>query len=71
MIQEFETWSCHICGQERPDALIGVLSTDVSSEHNLAAGTMRQNVRYCLDKPTCREAATTYRFLRRRHERKL
>jgi hypothetical protein len=63
-----ETWTCHICKRERPDALIGVISTDVSHEHNLVAGTMKQNVRYCIDNPTCVEAATTYRFLRRRHE---
>jgi hypothetical protein len=66
MIQEFETWTCHICGQERPDELIGVISTDVSHEYNLAAGTMTQNVRYCTDNKACAEAAKTYRFLKMR-----
>jgi hypothetical protein len=63
MIPEL-TWTCHICKRERPDALIGVCSTDLSEERGLEAGTLKQNVRYCVDSKACREAAITYRFLR-------
>lgn len=65
MSPELETWPCHICGRERPDAMIAVCSTDLSEERGLPAGTMRQNVRYCVDNKTCVEAAKTYRFLKR------
>ena len=48
------TWSCHVCGTERPDNLIGVYSTEqeIGSEVKL-----RTNVRYCLDRPACRQGA--------------
>lgn len=50
----FDTWKCHICGEERPDACISVFTTDTSAGYNLPAGTMKQNVRYCSQ---CKEAA--------------
>jgi hypothetical protein len=53
------TWKCHICHEERPDALVGVRKTIV----NVDAGiTLTQNVRYCLDKPSCVETSKTFSF---------
>lgn len=55
------TWTCHICNKERPDAFISVISKDISAEHNLPPGTMRQNVRYCSDNPICSSKALIYK----------
>jgi hypothetical protein len=57
------TWKCHLCGEERPDAKISVLTTDVSAEHGLPVGTWQQNVRYCNDRPGCIEGAKTKRLI--------
>ena len=59
------TWTCHICGVRRLDALIAVASYDTSAEFDLPIGTMRQNVRYCSDKPECVEGVKTYRFFKK------
>ncbi len=56
------TWTCHICGEERPDNMIAVHKTDLSSEHGLPPETMQQNVRYCKDKPDCFTEALNFRF---------
>jgi len=55
-------WTCHVCGEERPDAMISVYTTDRSQEYNLAAGTYKQNVRYCNDKEFCIEEAKTLKL---------
>lgn len=49
------TWTCHVCGSERPDALIEVYS----EEHPILRGrtTLKVNVRYCADRPSCRAGA--------------
>lgn len=44
------TWTCHICGDERPDKLISVLS------YPIFEGAKR-NVRYCNDRVACLEGA--------------
>ena len=49
------TWTCHVCKDERPDAAISVVSTDLSKQYGLPPGTMKQNVRYCNDRPECAE----------------
>jgi hypothetical protein len=55
------TWKCHVCGDERPDALIGVFSKEVE----LAGGVMAtQNVRYCLDRESCVEGAKQVDWLK-------
>lgn len=56
------TWKCHICKQERPDIAISVLQKDTSADYNFPPGTIRQNVRYCNDKPECEKGAQTFRF---------
>lgn len=53
------TWTCHVCGEERPDRYISVFSR----ERILEAGVrVRMNVRYCNDRPECREQAPTVDF---------
>ena len=51
------SWVCHVCNDVRSDSKISVLSRDVSADYGLPAGTMKQNVRYCNDRPACVEAA--------------
>ncbi len=51
------TWTCHVCGELRPDSTISVVTTDVSTQYELPSGTMKQNVRYCNDRQTCINAA--------------
>jgi len=49
-----ETWTCHVCGRERPDSRISVASGMIQ----MAGGVMMQrNVRYCNDRPECQERA--------------
>jgi len=52
------TWTCHICGKERPDNKISVRTTP------LECGFVRitQNVRYCNDNTECIEESKTFRF---------
>ena len=47
------TWTCHVCGDERPDELIGVARFD----WRRGDVRMRTSVRHCLDRPGC-EAGT-------------
>ena len=56
------TWTCHICGEERPDNKISVISTDLSAEWGFPAGTVAQNVRYWNDRELCRAGAKIKRF---------
>ena len=48
------TWTCRICGEERPDAKISV-----HSKPWVINGTVigEKNIRYCNDNPKCAEAA--------------
>ena len=62
----FETWTCHICGEERPDACISVSTRDTSADYNLPVGTMKQNVSYCNDKKECTEKAKTHSFFKKK-----
>jgi hypothetical protein len=55
----FDTWTCHVCGKERPDALISVLSTT----RYIGTIPMQQNVRYCNDNPSCIEGARDVDFM--------
>lgn len=53
------TWTCHVCGDERPDDKISVHSRPVMR------GTIefQENVRYCNDRPACAESAKTFSHL--------
>lgn len=53
------TWRCHVCGDERPDHLIGV-----RTHHRVFNGVeLAENVRHCTDRPDCVAGAETKRFL--------
>jgi hypothetical protein len=57
------TWTCHICGEERPDRRISVFQTDLSKQYGLPPGVMWHNVRYCNDRAGCIHAAPNHRLL--------
>lgn len=60
------TWTCHVCGAERPDRLISV----ERHERELAPGIpVTENVRYCNDRQGCREGARDVTFLPAQHGR--
>jgi hypothetical protein len=50
-----KTWTCHACGQERPDHLIQVYSNSAPMMDGRTELTV--NVRYCADSPSCQHAA--------------
>lgn len=52
-------WTCHVCGDYRPDDLIGVVST-TRVRNNVE---IIENVRYCRDRPACLEGAETKTWL--------
>ena len=43
-MKPFDTWKCHICGEERPDDEISVLSKPLVINGQLCG---QQNIRYC------------------------
>jgi hypothetical protein len=55
-----DTWTCHVCGEERPDDKISVYQ----QIHQTPTGIkVTQNVRYCNDNESCVEGAKTHSFL--------
>jgi hypothetical protein len=56
-------WSCDVCQDWRPDAKISVFTTEVSALYGLQPGVMRENVRYCNDRPECIAQARTKRLI--------
>ena len=58
-------WTCHVCGDLRPDARIGV-RTEV--EHLPGDVVVRHNVRYCNDREAC--VLRSYEAARERRLRK-
>lgn len=52
-------WRCHICGENRPDAMISV-----QKNHRTMPGGFEyeENVRYCNDKAECAAAAPAFTF---------
>jgi len=59
MVTAFDTWKCHICGEERPNGKISVLTKPLII-NGKACG--EQNIRYCNDRPTCIERAKEFSF---------
>jgi hypothetical protein len=51
------TWTCHFCGDIRPDEKIGVVS--VESKTNTGV-EVKHNRRYCTDRLTCRRQAAKW-----------
>lgn len=46
------TWTCMVCGEERPDAMISVARHPVPGLEEWFPAT-RTNVRYCNDRRAC------------------
>ena len=65
MTFDMGSWTCHVCGEDRPNEKVSVLKTDHSKEWNLPPGTVMQNVRYCNDNPACIEGAKDISFITR------
>lgn len=55
------TWSCHICGRERPDAKISVLTKPLIIKGQIVG---EQNIRYCNDNPDCIDKAKSFSFVK-------
>lgn len=60
------TWSCLVCGRERPDEAIGVTHQPVPGAEHLYPGIARFNVRHCIDRPSCVLIASRPDWLRLR-----
>lgn len=58
------TWTCHICGRERPDDRISVYKTDVGVKRGLPPGIMTMNVRYCNDDEDCIAKVKDFSFFK-------
>ena len=67
MVTAFLTWKCHVCGDERPDEKISVLSKPITINGQVVPGD-EQNIRYCNDRPTCIEGAKDFSFFKASRE---
>jgi hypothetical protein len=56
-----DTWTCHVCGKERPDEKIAVYSRVRPIADSGA--TFSENIRYCIDDASCVEGAKQTSFL--------
>jgi hypothetical protein len=54
---------CTCCGRIRCCTDLGTFTTDLSSDFDLADGTLTQTVLYCRDDSECRGAAQTLRLI--------
>lgn len=57
------TWTCHACGEVRPDRAISVHKVDISEGYKLPARSMTMNFLYCNDRSACHEKALSARSL--------
>ena len=55
------SWTCHICGKERPDKNISVYQSPLIV-NGVEIG--EQNVRYCNDNPECIKGAKDIDFFK-------
>lgn len=56
-----ETWTCHICKENRPDDKISVITKPLVINGS-AVG--QQNIRYCNDNPECEKRAQDFNFMK-------
>jgi hypothetical protein len=56
------TWTCHICGKERPDNKISVYTKPLIINEQKVGD---QNIRYCNDSEDCYEKALVFEFMRK------
>ncbi len=52
------TWTCHICGDTRPDDKISVLT----KPNSVGLITLEENIRYCNDRQRCIDGAKDFSF---------
>lgn len=52
-------WTCHVCGDERPDQFVSVRSRPFAIGEVIG----HENIRYCNDRPACIEGSKTKTFL--------
>jgi hypothetical protein len=50
-------WSCHFCGDTRPDAKISVATVERKTNTGIE---IAHNRRYCIDRKACRKAASEW-----------
>jgi hypothetical protein len=55
------SWTCHVCGDKRPDAQISVRTSPIIVNGRELGS---QNVRYCNDKQSCIEKSKTFSFMK-------
>ena len=54
---------CSCCGRRGSEIELGTFTTDLSSEFDLADGTLIQTVLYCREDSDCRGTAQTLRLI--------
>ena len=54
MNPQINDWTCHGCGESRPDSKISVATVDISKRFNLKPGMVKHHLRYCNDRPECK-----------------
>lgn len=60
-----DTWKCQICGEERPDDKISVMSKPLVIDGQVLG---IQNIKYCNDRQNCIEKAGSYSYFKDRKE---
>ena len=63
VVNAFSSWKCHICGEERPNEKISVLSKPLVINGQVVPDG-QQNIRYCNDRPGCIEEAKEFIFFK-------
>lgn len=61
MVTAFDNWKCHICGEERPNDKISVLTKPLVINGQVCGD---QNIRYCNDKQACIKGAEEFSFFK-------
>lgn len=56
------TWTCHICGDTKPDDKISVFSKPLIIDGVDTGG--QQNIRYCNDNQQCIDGAKDFSFFK-------
>jgi hypothetical protein len=61
------TWTCHVCGRERPDDRISVHHVTIDNGKNDGI-PITANVRYCNDRQSCYVGAEEVDFVKKLRE---
>ncbi len=59
MVSAFSTWTCHVCGEKRPDSKISVHSRPWVVDGQTLG---QENIRYCNDRQSCIDGAKNVSF---------